>query len=90
MWLPQDKVVSLLLSNYLLWPVTNHIMSKFVPKQHRAGATHVVTVCAQRASWCHDKDWEQLLWSSTRVHYGIWGFHHVCGHHVCGAQWLAV
>ena len=41
----QDKVVSLLLSNYLLWPVTNHIMSKFVPKQHRAGATHVVTVC---------------------------------------------
>ena len=46
LWLLQDKVVSLLLSNYLLWPVTNHIMSKFVPKQHRAGATHVVTVCA--------------------------------------------
>ncbi len=45
-WLPQDKVASLLLSNYLLWPVTNHIMSNFVPKQHRAGATHVVTVCA--------------------------------------------
>ncbi|KAK9838521.1 hypothetical protein WJX81_004941 [Elliptochloris bilobata] len=40
----EDKVVSLLLSNYLLWPVTNHIMSKFVPKQHRAGATHVVTM----------------------------------------------
>lgn len=40
----QDKVVSLLFSNYLLWPVTNHIMSKFVPKEQRAGATHVVTV----------------------------------------------
>ena len=40
----QDKVVSLLFSNYLLWPVTNHILRKFVPKEHRTGATHVVTV----------------------------------------------
>ena len=60
LWLLQDKVVSLLLSNYLLWPVTNHIMSKFVPKQHRAGATHVVTVCARISSKLVDVSCESV------------------------------
>jgi len=45
-------VVSLLFSNYLLWPVTNHILRTFVPKEHRTGATHVVTV---RSACCRPR-----------------------------------
>ena len=44
LFVPQDKLVTLMVANHVLWPVTRFLNDKFVPAQHRQVGNHIITV----------------------------------------------
>ena len=40
----QDKVLVMVISNYVLWPLANSLNAHLVPEEHRKVAGHIITV----------------------------------------------
>ena len=40
----QDKLVTLMVANHVLWPVTRFLNDQFVPEKHRQVGNHIITV----------------------------------------------
>ena len=43
--------MSLVVSNYVLWPLANFVEAKLVPQRHRNVSRHIITVRRSSKSW---------------------------------------